>query len=45
MLNLNKIGRPLAKIEGGKYSHMIVSVSDQFRNTEDEPDEKNHQRV
>ncbi len=28
MLNLNKVGRPLAKIEGGKYNGMIVSVSD-----------------
>ena len=30
MLNLNKVGRPLAKIEGGKYNGMIVSVSDHF---------------
>jgi len=30
MLNLNKIGRPLAKIDGGKYGGHIVSVSDQF---------------
>ena len=33
MLNLNKIGRPLAKIDGGKYSGRIVSVSDQFINS------------
>ena len=30
MLNLNKVGRPLARIEGGKYNGMIVSVSDNF---------------
>ena len=29
MLNLNKVGRPLARI-GGKYNGMIVSVSDHF---------------
>ena len=28
-LNLSKIGSPLAKINGGKYSGHIVSVSDQ----------------
>lgn len=32
MLNLNKVGRPLAKIDGGKYSGRVVSVSDQFAN-------------
>ena len=30
MLNLNKVGRPLAKIKGGRYNGMIVSVSDHF---------------
>ena len=30
MLNLNKVGRPLARIEGGTYNGMIVSVSDHF---------------
>ena len=33
MLNLNKVGRPLAKIDGGKYIGRIVSVSDQFLNS------------
>ena len=33
MLNLNKVGRPLAKIDGGKYSGRTVSVSDQFLNS------------
>ena len=33
MLNLNKVGRPLAKIDGGKYSGRMVSVSDQFLNS------------
>ena len=32
MLNLNKVGRPLARIDGGKYSGRVVSVSDQFSN-------------
>ena len=32
MLNLNKVGRPLAKIDGGKHSGRMVSVSDQFAN-------------
>ena len=37
MLNLHKVGRPLAKIEGGKYHGMVVSVSDHFAsNAEDE---------
>ena len=35
MLNLNKVGRPLAQIEGGKYNGMIVSVSDQFASNAD----------
>ena len=29
MLNLNKVGRPLASKEDGKYNGMSVSVSDQ----------------
>lgn len=28
MLNLNKVGRPLSKIDGGKYNGHVVSVSD-----------------
>jgi len=36
MLNLNKVGRPLAKIGGGKYNGQIVSVSDQFASKEGE---------
>ena len=28
MLNLNKVGRPVCKIVGGKYNGHIVSVSD-----------------
>ena len=31
MLNLNNVGRPLCKIDGGKYANHVVSVSDQFR--------------
>jgi hypothetical protein len=30
MLNINKVGRPLCKIHGGKHSGRLVSVSDQF---------------
>ena len=36
MLNLNKVGRPLARIEGGRYHGMIVSVSDQFASNDAE---------
>ena len=36
MLNLNKVGRPLCKITGGKYANMIVSVTDQFNNNNTE---------
>jgi len=39
MLNLNKVGRPLAKIDGGKYNGRVVSVSDKFSIQEDESDE------
>ena len=38
MLNLNKVGRPLAKVEGGKYSGHVVSVSDQFANDAEKDD-------
>ncbi|MFM7989991.1 MAG: hypothetical protein ACKPKO_62820, partial [Candidatus Fonsibacter sp.] len=41
MLNLNKVGRPLAKIEGGKYNGMIVSVSDNFASNADEEEDRN----
>jgi hypothetical protein len=41
MLNLNKVGRPLAKIEGGKYSGHIVSVSDQFLNSNGKEEKDN----
>ena len=36
MLNLNKVGRPLARIDGGKYSGCVVSASDQFANNANE---------
>ena len=36
MLNLNKVGRPLARIEGGTYNGMIVSVSDHFASNGDD---------
>ena len=36
MLNLNKIGRPVARIDKGKYNGMIVSVTDQFQNNDKE---------
>ena len=41
MLNLNKVGRPLAKIEGGKYNGMIVSVSDHFASIADDDEDQN----
>ena len=40
MLNLNKVGRPLAKIEGGTYNGMLVSVSDHLAsNADDDQDQ------
>ena len=40
MLNLNKVGRLIARIDGGKYSGRVVSVSDQFLNSkQQEPDD------
>ena len=40
MLNLKKVGRPLTRIDGGKYSGRVVSVSDQFLNSkQQEPDD------
>ena len=36
MLNLNKVGRPLCKVEKDKYSGYIVSVSDQQPNEEED---------
>ena len=41
MLNLNKVGRPLAKIEGGRYNGMIVSVSDHFASNADDDEDQN----
>ena len=39
MLNLNKVGRPLARIDGGKYNGHTVSVSDQFANQQGKTDQ------
>lgn len=39
MLNLNKVGRPLARIDGGKYNGHTVSVSDQFASQQDRTDQ------
>ena len=41
MLNLNKVGRPLARIEGGKYNGMIVSVSDHVASNADDDQGQN----
>ena len=41
MLNLNKVGRPLANIEGGTYNGMIVSVSDHFASNADDDHDQN----
>ena len=41
MLNLNKVGRPLAKVEGGTYNGMIVSVSDHFASNADDDEDHN----
>ena len=40
MLNLNKIGRPVARIDKGKYNGMIVSVTDQFQNNDKEENDE-----
>ena len=39
MLTRNKVGRPLARIDGGKYNGCVVSVSDQFASNANEGDE------
>ena len=39
MLNLNKVGRPIARIDKGKYNGMVVSVTEQFQNKDDDQDE------
>ena len=39
MLHLNKIGRPIARIDEGKYNGMVVSVTEQFQNNDDDQDE------
>ena len=36
MLNLNDVGRPLAKIIGGKYDGKQISVTDKFSAKEDD---------
>ena len=41
MLTLSKVGRPLAKIEGGTYIGMIVSVSDHFASNADDDEDQN----
>jgi Cdc6-like AAA superfamily ATPase len=35
MLNINKVGRPIAKIIKGKYNNTVVSVTEEFKNDED----------
>ena len=36
MLNLNKVGRPLCLISGGKYKGHVVSVSDDLTADDDD---------
>ncbi len=36
MRNLNKVGRPLCKIEGGKYSGLLASLSDHLGGKDDD---------
>ena len=38
---LNLVGRPLAKIDGGTYKGMIISVSDQFASNADDDEDQN----
>ncbi len=35
-MSLNKVGRPLARIDGGKYSGRVVSMSAQFLSSKQE---------
>jgi hypothetical protein len=39
MLNLNKVGRPLCRIDKGKYNNMVVSVSDEPQGDRKDDDE------
>ena len=39
MLNLNKVGRPLCRIDKGKYNNMVVSVSDEPQGDKKDDDE------
>ena len=39
MLNLNKVGRPLCRIDKGKYNNMLVSVSEESRGDAKDDDE------
>ena len=39
MLNLNNIGRPLCRIEGGKYANHLVSVTDSFHQQQEQETE------
>ena len=39
MLNLNKVGRPLCRIDKGKYNNMLVSVSEESRDDAKDDDE------
>ena len=41
MLNLNIVGRPLAKTDGGKYNGTIGSVSDHFASNAYDDEEQN----
>ena len=40
MLNLHKIGRPVARIDKGKYNGMVVSVTYQFQNNDEEENDE-----
>ena len=40
MLNLNKVGRPVCKIVGGKYNGHLVSVSDSHGGGAEADDDK-----
>ena len=40
MLNLIKVGRPLARKEDGKYNGMMVSISDKFTSNADDDGEQ-----
>ena len=45
MLNLNKVGKPLCRVDKGKYNNMLVSVTDQQNDKDDDTIMKEFKRL